>query len=116
MRVVVHGRVVMLIEEPRMPRTVQLRTYTVRPEVLDEWVSRWHELVVPLRLEFGFEIRGSWVDRERSQHVWVIAYEGSESFEERNAAYWASPQRQAMGLDPSEYLLEDTMRPVEEIL
>ena len=74
-----HGR------EPVMPRMVQLRTYTVRPEKLDEWVELWRELVVPLRREFGFEIHGAWVDRERSLHTWVISYEGPEAFEERNA-------------------------------
>ena len=99
-----------------MPRTVQLRTYTVRAGKLDEWVTRWRELVVPLRLEFGFEIHGAWVDRERSQHTWVVAYEGPETFEERNAAYWASPQREAMGLDPAQYLVGEEMRVVEEAL
>lgn len=99
-----------------MPRTVQLRTYTVQAGKLDEWVTRWRELVVPLRLEFGFEIHGAWVDRERSQHTWVIAYEGPETFEERNAAYWASPQRGAMGLDPAQYLVGEEMRAVEEAL
>jgi len=99
-----------------MPRTVQLRTYTVEAGKLDEWVTKWRELVVPLRLEFGFEIHGAWVDRERSQHTWVVSYEGSESFDERNAAYWASPQREAMGLDPAQYLICEEMRVVEEAL
>jgi hypothetical protein len=103
-------------QEAAMPRTTQLRRYTVRPERLDEWVSRWRALVVPLRLEFGFEIHGSWVDRERSEHIWVVSYEGPESFEDRNAAYWASPRREAMALDPSEYLVSEDMRVVEESL
>lgn len=99
-----------------MPRTVQLRTYTVQAGKLDEWVSKWRELVVPLRREFGFEIHGAWVDRERSQHTWVVSYDGAETFEERNAAYWASPQRKAMGLDPARYLIGEDMRAVEEAL
>lgn len=99
-----------------MPRTTQLRRYAVRPERLDAWVTHWRDLVVPLRLEFGFEIQGGWVDRARSEHVWVISYEGPESFDERNAAYWASPQRKAMALDPSQYLLGEDVRVVEEAL
>lgn len=39
-----------------MPRTTQLRTYTIRDGLLDEWVRKWRDLVVPLRLELGFEI------------------------------------------------------------
>jgi hypothetical protein len=79
-----------------MPRTTQLRTYTVRDGLLDEWVERWREEIVSLRLELGFTIGGAWVDRER------------------NAMYWASPARQAMNLAPDDYLLHTDDRTVEE--
>jgi hypothetical protein len=79
-------------------------------------VTKWRDLVVPLRREFGFEIQGAWVDHERSQHTWVISYDGEESFEERNAAYWASPQRKEMGLDPTQYLIGEDMQVVQEAL
>jgi hypothetical protein len=99
-----------------MPRTTQLRIYTVREGRLDEWARRWRELVVPLRLEFGFEIHGAWLDREKHQFVWVISYEGAESFADRNAMYWASPEREQMGLDPKDYLLETDVREVDSVL
>ncbi|MGW5971224.1 NIPSNAP family protein [Streptomyces sp. NPDC055186] len=97
-----------------MPRTTQLRTYTVRDGLLDEWVERWRADIVPLRRELGFEIGGAWVDRERNQFVWLISYEGAETFAERNALYWASPERKAMGLDPGDYLLHTDDRTVEQ--
>ncbi|GGP99627.1 NIPSNAP family protein [Streptomyces roseolilacinus] len=97
-----------------MPRTTQLRTYTVRDGLLDEWVERWRGDIVPLRLELGFEIGGAWVDRERSQFVWLISYDGPETFAERNAVYWASPEREAMGLDPGDYLVHTDERTVEQ--
>ncbi|MFD0684746.1 NIPSNAP family protein [Actinomadura fibrosa] len=96
-----------------MGRTAQLRTYTIREGLLDEWAAKWRDLVVPLRLEFGFEIGGAWLDRERSRFVWVIAYDGPGSFEERNERYWASPKRAAMGLDPADYLVGREVREVE---
>ncbi|MFJ8696718.1 NIPSNAP family protein [Streptomyces roseolilacinus] len=97
-----------------MPRTTQLRTYTVREGLLDEWVERWRSDIVPLRLKLGFEIGGAWVDRERGQFVWLISYEGPETFEERNAVYWASPEREAMALDPDDYLVRTDDRTVEQ--
>ncbi|MFF9456443.1 NIPSNAP family protein [Streptomyces flaveolus] len=97
-----------------MPRTTQLRTYTVREGLLDEWVERWRNDIVPLRLKLGFEIGGAWVDRERNQFVWLISYEGPETFAERNALYWASSEREAMGLDPDDYLLHTDDRTVEQ--
>jgi hypothetical protein len=99
-----------------LPKTVQVRTYTVRPERLDEWVDKWGALVVPLRRALGFEVLGSWVDRERSQHIWVISYDGELSFAEANAAYWASPRRAELGLNPEEFLLDEQIREVEQVL
>ncbi|WP_460706971.1 NIPSNAP family protein [Myceligenerans halotolerans] len=93
----------------------QLRTYRVRPGLMDEWVRRWKEEIVPLRLKTGFAIGGAWVVRERDEFVWVISYDGPGTFAEANAAYWALPERDAMGLDPSEYLVEDEGVDIEPV-
>ncbi|MFP8884140.1 NIPSNAP family protein [Streptomyces mangrovi] len=98
-----------------MAKTTQLRTYTVRDGMLDEWVERWREEIVPLRLALGFTIDGAWVDRERNRFVWLISYDGPGTFEERNAVYWASPRRKAMGLDPDDYLTRTDDRTVERV-
>lgn len=97
-----------------IPKTTQLRTYTVREGMLDEWVERWREDIIPLRLELGFVIGGARVDRERNQFVWLISYEGPETFAERNAMYWSSVARKAMNLDPDDYLVRTGDRTVEE--
>jgi hypothetical protein len=83
---------------------------------MDEWIEKFRTLIVPLRRELGFDIQGSWVDRERSQHIWVIAYEGESTFEEANAAYWASPKRTELGVDPSQFLTGEEIRNVESVL
>lgn len=98
-----------------MAKTTQLRTYTVRDGMLDEWVERWRREIVPLRLKLGFTIDGAWVDRERNQFVWLISYDGPETFVERNALYWSSPEREAMGLDPDAYLVHTEDRVVERV-
>ncbi|TDQ55405.1 NIPSNAP family protein [Actinorugispora endophytica] len=95
-----------------MSGTTQLRTYTVKEGLLDEWVERWRSEIVPLRLEFGFVLDGAWIDRERNQFVWTIAYDGPETFAERNQQYWASPKREAMSLDPKDYLVSTDVREV----
>lgn len=70
-----------------MAKTTQVRTYTVREGLLDEWAQRWKAEILPLLLEWGFAIGGAWVDREHNQFVWLITYEGPETFAERNAMY-----------------------------
>ncbi|MGY0070999.1 NIPSNAP family containing protein [Streptomyces sp. QTS137] len=83
-----------------------MHTYTVRDGLLDERVERWRGDIVPLRAKLGFEIGEAWVDRERNQFVWLISCEGPETFAERNALYWASPERKVMALTQADYLLE----------
>ena len=98
-----------------MAKTTQLRTYLVRDGLLDAWVQRWQADIVPLRLASGFEIGGAWVDRERHQFVWVLSYDGPETFAERNALYWSSPARKALNLDPDDYLVSTEDRTVDEL-
>lgn len=95
--------------------TTQLRTYTVRNGKLDEWVERWKTQIVPLRLEFGFTIGGAWIDRNRNQFVWTVSYDGPETFAERNQQYWDSPQREAMDLDPKDYLVDTEIRELTQV-
>ncbi|GGL15880.1 NIPSNAP family protein [Mangrovihabitans endophyticus] len=95
-----------------MPKTTQIRTYDVRPDRLEEWITKFHNLIVPLRHELGFHIDGSWIDYERSQHLWVMTYDGTQTFADANAAYWASPKRAALGIEPSDYLTAEESRTV----
>ncbi|MCY1654780.1 NIPSNAP family protein [Streptomyces sp. NPDC049952] len=97
-----------------MAKTTQVRTYTVREGLLDEWAQRWKAEILPLLLEWGFAIGGAWVDREHNQFVWLITYEGPETFAERNAMYSDSPARKSMDLDPDDYLVTTEERTVEE--
>lgn len=100
-----------------MTKTVQIRVYDIRPDRLDEWIEKFHEQIVPLRRELGFEIPGSYVDRERSQHIWVIAHDGDESaFEDANAAYWESPKRTELDVNPDDFLIDSETRTVDSVL
>ncbi|WNZ09260.1 NIPSNAP family protein [Streptomyces sp. 11x1] len=98
-----------------MPKTTKLRTYTIQDGLLDEWVQRWRSEIVPLRLELGFTIGGAWVDRESNRFIWLISYDGPETFAERNALYWSSPERKAMGLNPDDYLVGDDELTIEQV-
>lgn len=96
--------------------TTQLRIYTVKDGLLDEWAKRWRDEIVPLRLAMGFKLAGAWTDPVRNQFIWLISYDGPESFEERNRQYWASAERHAMSLDPDDYLVSTEERTVDTVL
>ncbi|MCE7082841.1 NIPSNAP family protein [Streptomyces sp. ST2-7A] len=98
-----------------MSHPAQLRTYTVRKGLMDEWVDRWRREIVPLRSKLNFEVGGAWIDRERDLFIWLLIYTGPGTLTEGNARYWASPERAAMGLDPEDYLLRTDDRDVETV-
>ena len=87
-------------------RTVQLRRYKVAPGRMEAWVGEWRDRVRPLREAHGFEVAGAWVVEGSDEFVWVIAHNGSGTFEEADAAYYASPERVALDPDPARHLVE----------
>ena len=82
----------------------QLRVYTIRQGKMHEFVDAWSRGVHPLRLKHGFRIEGAWVLEEESKFVWVVSYDGPESWEEKEARYYASAERKAMDPDPAKHI------------
>lgn len=81
--------------------TTQLRTYTIRPGTMDQWVIEWKEQVKPLREKLGFEIQGAWIVPETSQFVWIMTYNGPKKWEDLDDAYFTAPERKAMDPNPA---------------
>jgi len=82
--------------------TDQLRMYTIKPGVKDEFVECWRSAVVPLRRRFGFEVVGSWTVDDSDDFVWIIRHDGE--WDAADAAYYGSPERKAMEPDPVSFL------------
>jgi hypothetical protein len=84
--------------------TSQLRMYRIADGTLDEFVRLWKEGVAPLREAHGFRVEGAWTIPEQNRFVWIITYDGPGTFEEADAAYYASPERKALDPDPAELI------------
>ena len=87
-------------------RTAQLRMYTIAEGSLDEFVQRWKAGVRPLRERHSFVIEGAWTIPDQSRFVWILSYQGPASFDEADAAYYASPERENLRPDPAELLVD----------
>jgi hypothetical protein len=87
-----------------------LRIYTIRPGELDEWLAEWRENVVPLRRAAGFEVLGAWTTEEAPEEpatfTWLLGYDGPGDLDAANAAYYDSPERQALDPDPARHIAE----------
>ena len=70
------------------------------------WVDEWNRLIAPLRRRLGFEIVGAWTADQGDRFIWILRYEGPSSWEEADAAYYASPERGAMNPNPARLIVE----------
>ena len=84
--------------------TDQLRMYSIKPGEIAAWVEEWGQLIAPLRRRHGFEIMGAWTT-EADQFIWILRYDVPKStWEEADAAYYASPERTTMQPDPARHI------------
>jgi len=81
--------------------TTQLRTYTIRPGFVEQWIAEWQEQVKPLREKLGFKIQGAWIVIATSQFIWIMTYDGPHKWEDLDASYFNDPERKAMDPNPA---------------
>ena len=83
---------------------VQLRLFTINRGKLDLFVQAWKEGVYPLRQKHGFLIPAAWAIEETNQFVWIVIYDGPESWETKEADYYGSDERRTMDPDPAQWI------------
>lgn len=77
-----------------MPRTLQLRRYSVAPEFLDDFLDWWNERLMPARREFGFSLEFAVLDREECVFTWAVSLPADAAgFAARDEDWAVSPGR-----------------------
>ena len=85
-------------------RVVQLRLYTIDKGRLDDFANAWHAGVYPLRRKLGCEIPFAAKIPATNQFIWVLTYDGAETWDTKEAGYYASPERQLLSPDPAQWI------------
>ena len=85
---------------------VELRDYEIIPGHMDDFLAGWRTGVMPLRHQAGFRLAGAWVDNEHHRFVWVLAYDGPDSFDVADDRYHALPARASLNPEPSDFIKE----------
>jgi hypothetical protein len=92
----------------------QLRTYQIKPNLMDEWLELFHGAVVPLHEKYGLPVRTAWVDRETHTFTWVRELTGEGTAEEQEARYRATDERgRLVGDRPAALIDSMVVREVE---
>jgi hypothetical protein len=90
----------------------QLRIYSIKDGVFDEFVAFWRSEIVPLRRRFGFEVAGAWADPDTLTFAWVVTH---PDFEQAAADYYDSPDRKALSRDPGEFIDSSELRLMQSV-
>jgi hypothetical protein len=85
-------------------KTIQLRWFIIDRDKMDEFLDAWLKGVYPLRIKSGFKIEGAWVVKEKNEFIWILSYNGPESFEVKDSTYYASEARKILDPDPAQYV------------
>jgi hypothetical protein len=83
---------------------VQMRLYTIDKGKLDAFADAWQRGVYPLRTKLGYRIAFAAKIPETNQFVWFVSYDGPESWKDKEAAYYASAERNLLAPDPAQWI------------
>jgi hypothetical protein len=79
----------------------QLRRYEINPGEMEQFLAAWRG-IVPIRESFGFRVELAGGDPDHDEFVWAITHDGD--FAAADAAYYASPARATVALDPAAHI------------
>lgn len=83
---------------------MQLRIYTINRGALQMFAEEWKTNIYPLRIKIGFRVLNAWTIEATNQFVWLLAYDGPETWEAKDQAYFESDERKAMVPDPARHI------------
>ena len=82
----------------------QLRIYDLKPGTMEEFAAQVDKEILPIRLDHGFRRSGPWMVEETNQYVWIVHYDGDETFEEAERRYYADPRHGERSFVPMDYI------------
>ena len=94
----------------------QLRTYTINKGMMESWLELFDNEIRPVHESLGIPIVAIWVNADRTDFIWVRTFDTVEEIPEKEAAYFASPGRKALGDKPNSHIARMDVKLIEEVL
>ena len=94
----------------------QIRTYTINKGMMDSWLKLFDKEIRPVHEGLGIPIVATYVSADGSDFVWVRTFKTAEEIPAKEAAYFASDGRKALGSKPTDHSAKMDVRLVEEVL
>ena len=94
----------------------QLRIYTINKGMMDSWLKVFEERIRSLHEQKGIPIGPTWVNAARTEFIWVRSFENEGVIAEKEAEYYGSPERKALGDLPGTHIAKTEVRLIEPVL
>ena len=91
----------------------QLRIYTINPGMMSSWLTLFNEQIRPIHRKLAIPVEAAWVNAEQNEFIWVRSFDSAEVIPDREAEYFASPERQALGDLPRDHIAKMEVRVIE---
>ena len=92
----------------------QLRIYTINRGMMDSWLQLFNEHILPLHTRLRIPVLQSWVNADRTDFIWVRTFDKAEDIPIKEAEYFASPERVALGDRPTSHIAKMEVRVMED--
>ena len=94
----------------------QLRIYTINRGMMDSWLRLFREQILPIHQKYGMPVEAAWVNADRTEFIWVRRFARVEDIPVKEAEYFASPERKALGDRPNSHVAKIEVRVIEPAL
>ena len=94
----------------------QLRIYTINKGMMDSWLKVFDERIRPLHEQKGIPIGPTWVNAARTEFIWVRSFASEDVIAGKEAEYYGSPERKALGDLPGTHIAKTEVRLIEPVL
>jgi len=93
----------------------QLRIYTINSGMMDSWLKLFNEKIRPIHEGLDIRVESTWVNADRTEFLWVRSFDSVEEIPEKEAAYFASDGRKALGDIPTSHIAKMEVRVIEKV-
>ena len=94
----------------------ELRIYTINRGMMDSWLKLFEEYIRPAHSKVGMPVERTWVNADRTEFLWVRSFKNVEEIDEKEAAYFATPERSGLGDKPLQHIAKMEVRVIEPVL
>lgn len=93
----------------------QLRIYTINRGMMDSWLEVFNQHIRPLHDRLGIPVVSSYVNADRTEFIWIRRFDSVEEIPAKEAEFFASPERKALGDIPPSHIAKMEVRVMEEV-